>query len=193
MELPPGTKTIWQELQSFQNFMSDFQATIKDPARKEMFGDLLGQLKKASAEAQQVVPGVVQGMKGNAEQTKAELEALQKEFERIQEEMERAKAQAAKPAATMVHGRAAEPAIQANLSKQYTAELLQTFGPSQPAAAPDDSGSLWRHVDQMPKDKPPAIAAPAPQKPTEQPKPPAAGHGEGSLWRMLDDDETPGK
>lgn len=200
MELPPGTKNIWQELQSFQNFMSDFQATIKDPARKEMFGDLLSQLKKATAEAQQVVPGVVQEMKSQAEQSKVEVEALQKEFERLQQEVERAQAQAAKPAATRVPSRPPEPAIQMNLGKQYAAELLQAFGPTPTPATPaEQAESLWRHVDQMPvnpEPKPnpeptPIANTPPPKK---SPAPAPADRDEGnSLWRVLDDPDKPAK
>jgi hypothetical protein len=195
MELPPGTPSIWQQLQSFQQFMGEFQTTIKDPASKELFGDLLNQLKKASAEAQQVVPGVVQDLKASAEQTKAEAEAMQKEFERLQQELERAKEQAAKPAAAMAAGRPPEPAIQANLGKQYTAELLQVFGPTPiPATPAEQADSLWRHVDQMPKTNPEPTPIAGSPPPKDRPKPlPADQAGESSLWRVLDDPDKPAK
>ena len=101
------------------------------------------------------MPRVAQDLKSDAEQTKAEAEALQKEFERLQQELERAKEQAAKPAATMVPGRPPETAIQANLGKQYAAELLQAFGSRPTPATPaEQADSLWRHVDQMHKAEP---------------------------------------
>lgn len=81
-------RTIWQDLDDFQKFMSEFHQSLSDPEQKQAFGQMLDQLQKAQAEAQALAPGVLKEIQQDAEKTKVEAEAFLKEVEQAKQDVE---------------------------------------------------------------------------------------------------------
>ena len=203
MNLPaPPPSTIWQDMAAFQRFAEDVQARCTDPTQKKMLGDLLQQLTAARAHAQEVVPGVLQQMKKDAEAHQAEVPKVTAELERLQAELaakradgERLAAEAGKPPMPV-----AEPPTSPDKGRQLTEELLKRFVPATSQETPfEDAGSVareWKDIDspdpsgvhRNPAARP-ATMRPGSKPSTEAPPPPAKEQpkekGEDDIWEGL--------
>src|SRR5262249_35815943 len=81
---PENLPNLWQQLDHFYNVMSGVQASLQDPKRKQMLGELLDQFKKYRAEAEESVPALVRMMQKDGEDLKAWAEGYQHELQRMQ-------------------------------------------------------------------------------------------------------------
>lgn len=201
MKLPaPPPSTIWQDIAAFQRFAEDIQARITDPNQKKMLGDMLQQLSVARAKAQEVVPGVLENMKKEAEAHQAEVPKMAAELERLQAELE-AKRMEGERLAEQAKVAAATPEapVDRKKSQQLTEELRKRFAaPLSSQETPfEDAGSIAREwveteTAEVPAPPPvtparPATMRPAPKKPAE---PPASAKetpekGENDIWEGL--------
>jgi hypothetical protein len=163
--------TIWKDLEDFQKFMSEFHAEITDPAQKQMFGQMLDELQKARAEAEELAPGVVQDLQRDAEKTKAEADEFAKEVEQARAQAEqwekdlaeaKKKMEEAPPVPPEVPIEPA-PVVDPHLGMALGKELLEALGTAGAVAAGATSGkdlgsvaSAWADVNDGTEPAPPA-------------------------------------
>jgi hypothetical protein len=199
MKLPaPPPSTLWKDMAEFQRFAEDIQARITDPNQKKLLGDMLQQLSVARAKAQEVVPGVLDNMKKEAELHQAEVPKMAAELERLQAELEakraegeRLAAQAKAPVGTP------EAPVDPSKGRQLTEELLKRFAPpAAPGETPfEDAGSVAREwvetestdpsgVHPAPAARPPTMR-PAPKKPADPAKKTPEEGEENDIWEGL--------
>jgi polyhydroxyalkanoate synthesis regulator phasin len=90
MSPPPfyNLKAMFADLAQFQQMMDDVHAGLSNPEDKARLGELLGQLQKARAEAEEKVPGIVQEKLDDVKAQLAEMQELQKEIDQKQAELE---------------------------------------------------------------------------------------------------------
>jgi hypothetical protein len=200
MKLPaPPPSTIWQDMAEFQRFAEDIQARITDPGQKKLLGDMLQQLSVARARAQEVVPGVLENMKKEAEAHQAEVPKMAAELERLQAELEAKRTEAERLAGqARVAAAPPESPLDPNKGWQLTDELRQRFAPSvSPVETPfEDAGSVareWVDPEAAEAAPPPPVTPARPATMRPAPKKPAdpdsaketPDEGENDIWEGL--------
>jgi TolA-binding protein len=101
MSPPPSynLNAMFADLAQFQQMMGDVQASLTNPEDKARLGDLLDQLQKARAEAEEKVPAILQDQLDKAKAKLAEMQELQIQIDQKKAELEaqkKAEAEAAK-------------------------------------------------------------------------------------------------
>lgn len=85
---PKQVPNLWQAVGELQDFVTKVHASLTDPKNKQMLGEVLEKLKTARADAEAIVPQLVEEMKQGAEKTKAELEEMQLHYQKLQTDFE---------------------------------------------------------------------------------------------------------
>jgi polyhydroxyalkanoate synthesis regulator phasin len=92
-------KDMFTELAQFQQVMDQVHARLRNPEDKARLGEVLEQLKKARAEAEEKVPAILVEKLQNAQMAKAEMEELSKQLAQKMEQLQALRNQAGKPGA----------------------------------------------------------------------------------------------
>jgi hypothetical protein len=126
---------MFAELTHFQEVMNRVHGSLRNPEDKAKLGEVLTQLQKARAEAEEKVPAILQEKLRHAQKAKAEMEVLAKQLREKQQELEAQKKEAvekkaAAQTAVTVPSLPARPelSIDPKLGQDLRTELLKTYG-----------------------------------------------------------------
>jgi hypothetical protein len=87
---------MFAELAEFQKAMGRVQASLRNPQDKARLGELLGQLEKARAEAEEKVPPILQEKLENARKQKADMEEMARRIDQMKADLKARQAEAEK-------------------------------------------------------------------------------------------------
>lgn len=154
-ELPPNLPNLWKNLDHFQSVITKVHESLTNPTQKQALGELLGKLQEARANAEKVVPEVVNGMQKKNEALKAWAEDFQTKIAEKRQELDALKAAAAqkpKKAAPTPTGPTPRPPdkIQIVPGQTLREEMLDQLGavPHQPASSESDR-EIWKDLSQV--------------------------------------------
>jgi hypothetical protein len=120
---------MFADLAHFQQVVGRVHAGLRNPEDKAKLGELLEQLQKARAEAEENVPAVLQEKMHQAEKAKAEMQALEKQFAQKRAEVAAQRKATAEPDARMPSPpRLPEVPIDLKLGQDLRLEVLKEYG-----------------------------------------------------------------
>jgi pyruvate/2-oxoglutarate dehydrogenase complex dihydrolipoamide acyltransferase (E2) component len=109
--------------------MGQVHARLRNPGDKAKLGELLTQLQKARADAEEQVPAILQEKLENAQKAKVEMEALSQKLTQKMEELEAQKKAAEKPApGAPPLPPVPEAPVDPKRGQDLRLELLKTYG-----------------------------------------------------------------
>jgi seryl-tRNA synthetase len=128
-QAPYSLKDMFDGLAHFQQVVGRVHSGLRNPDDKAKLGELLEQLQKARAEAEENVPAVLQEKLQKSQKAQAEMQELKKQFTQKREELAEQRKKTAQAVASMPSPPSLpEVPIDPKLGQDLRIELLKAYG-----------------------------------------------------------------